>query len=501
MTNIIKKCFNLIFIICFGYILYNAIFHNGVNLFRWDKTSVVVGTIVNILILLLIYKYILEKEKINTKIVIPILLLIIFIFQCYIGNLFRVQPNWDMKELFNGASDYISGGEEYLNYLYRYPNNIGIQIIYIILFRIADFIKILSRYDMAMLFNIIMIDLALLFTFLVSKEMFDNKKALMIFIMLASMTPIYLFSPIIYTDTISMMFPVLILYLYLLAKKKDAIKKKCIFYALMGATICIGMSIKVTIAIMPIAISIYEIVMKNKRETLVMIGTTFISFIICLLFIMIFMRLIFPKWNNEEYNKERFPITHWIMMGLGDVGKYSERDVALTSSFSNINEKRKENMKVIQERLANILENRKMNHLRRKLMYTWGDGTYYAVNTLDYDAVNNGKHQEFVFKRGEHHEFYQYYTQIQHLTIITLMIVLSFISIKKDINYEFTLRIAIFGLFLFLLLWETRSRYLINHLPVMQIISFIGVEELYKVISNVWKKHKLNLLKEEKRVS
>lgn len=491
MTNIIKRCFNLIFIISFGYILYNAIFRNGVNLFIWDKTSVIVGTIVNVLILLLIYKYISEKEKINTKIVIPILLLIVFVFQCYIGNLFRVKPNWDMKELFNGASEYINGGEEYLNYLYRYPNNIGIQIIYIILFKISDFIKILSRYDIAMLFNIIMIDLALLFTFLVSNKMFDNKKALMVFIVLASMTPIYLFSTIIYTDTISMMFPVLILYLYLLAKEEKKAKKKYVFYIIMGIAIGIGMSIKVTIAIMPIAILIYEIVNMNKKDILSIIGITIPILMVCLIFQMLFIKLIFPKWNDQDYNKQRFPLTHWIMMGLGDVGKYNEKDVNFTSSFTDINEKRKGNIKVIQERFSDVLKNRKMNHLRRKLMYTWGDGTYYAVNTLDYDAINEGLHQELVFKRGEYHEFYQYYTQIQHLTIITLMILLSFISLKKEIDYEFTLRIAIFGLFLFLLIWETRSRYLINYLPIMQIISFIGVEELYKAIYNSWKNVKL----------
>lgn len=484
MKNIVKNIFNLIFIICFGYILYNAIFHNGLNLFTWNKTIVIIGVIINIAILLFIYKIISKKEKINIKIIIPISLVLIFAFQCYVGYLFRVQPNWDMKELFNGATNYINGGQEYINYLYRYPNNIAIQIIYITLFKVADFIKIVSHYDIAMLFNIIMMDIALLFTFLVSKKMFDDKRALIIFMMVAFMTPTYLFSTIIYTDTISMMFPLLILYLYLLAKETKEIKRKCVLYTAMGITICIGISIKATIIIVPIAILIYEIIKMDKKELFTMISVVTISIIICFLFEMLFVRIVFSNWDNEEYNRERFPLTHWIMMGLGDAGKYNGEDVELTSSFSNINEKREENIKIIKERLDDIINNKKMNHLRRKLMYTWGDGTYYAVNTLDYDALNEGLHQELVFKRGKYHEFYQYYTQIQHITMITLMVILSFVSIKKELSKEILLRLIVFGLFLFLFIWETRSRYLVNYLPIMQIISFMAIEEIYQLINN-----------------
>ena len=65
MKNILKNCFNIIFLICFGYILYNAIFKNGVNLFLWNKYIVIIGVLVNIVISLLIYRYINKTTKIN----------------------------------------------------------------------------------------------------------------------------------------------------------------------------------------------------------------------------------------------------------------------------------------------------------------------------------------------------------------------------------------------------------------------------------------------------
>ena len=489
MKNILKNCFNIIFLICFGYILYNAIFKNGVNLFLWDKYVVIIGVLVNIGILLLIYKYISQKTKINTKILIPILLAIIFVLQCIIGNLFRVSPNWDMKSLFDGAVSYLNGDTSYLSYLYRYSNNIALQIVFIVLFKIADLIKIISYYDIAMLFNIIMIDIALVLTYLVSKKIFDSKKAFIIFLCIASMTPIYLFVPIIYTDTLSMLFPLLILYLYLTAKEKEELKKKYTLYLLMTFAILIGISFKFTIIIVPIAIAIYEILNKNKKGIISIITTILIVLVMFGLFRVLIIKTVFSPWNNEEYNKERFPITHWFMMALSDAGKYNDEDVEYTSSFKTLEEKKEKNIEVIKERIKNI----SLNSIRRKLMYTWGDGTYFAVNTLDYDAINEGLHQELVFKRGEYHQYYQYYTQIQHTTIITLMIIVTLFSIKKEIDYIFILRLSIFGLFLFLFIWETRSRYLIHYLPIMQIITFAGIEEIYNLIEKIKHRTKLKM--------
>lgn len=487
MNKIIKNCFNVIFIICFGYILYNAIFKNGVNLFSWNKLSIIIGVIVYILFLLACYKFISTRKTINTKVMLPIILLFVFIFQIYVGELFKVSPNWDMKTIFDNAELYLKGELDNLNYLYTYNNNIGIQIIIILLFKISDLIKVIGHYNIGILFNIIMIDLSLVFTYLVAKKLFNNKKALMIFIMIASMTPIYLYASIVYTDTISMLFPVLIFYLYLLLKERKPKKERIILSILTGIIIFLGSTIKVTILIMPIAILLYELfASKNKKKFVFYVFVITVSILITSVLWILTVRIIFNNWDSNDYKKFNFPLTHWIMMGLNDGGQYREEDVEFTSSFKTKQEKTENNLKIINRRKR--WQN--MNSIRRKLMCTWGDGTYYAVNTLDFDPINNGIHQEFIFKRGEHHTFYQYYTQIQHISIITLMIIVSLFAIKKPEKNETILRLSIFGLFLFLLIWETRSRYLVNYLPVMQIISFIGIEYIYKSFNKIKVKNK-----------
>ncbi len=483
MKNIIKNCFNIVFIIIFGYILYNSIFKNIVNIFTWNEITITVGVIVNILLLVAFYEFIKNKEKINTKLIIPILLVVIFTFQCYIANLFKVSPNWDMRELFENAKLHLQGDQSYLPYLYRYNNNIGIQIIIISLFKISDIIRIIDYYDIAILFNIIMIDLALVFTYLVGKKLFDSKRAFIIFIILASMTPIYLYTPIIYTDTISMLFPPLILYLYIRAKEGNELNKKCILYSIMSMAICVGGSIKFTVIILPIAILIYEIINCKKDERkyytnkLIIITVIAITIVTTIVIGVLTVKLLFTEWNLEECNKNKFPITHWVMMGLENCGKYNEKDVKYTSSFSSVKEKKEKNIEVIKERIKDI----NINKIRNKLVYTWGDGSYYVPYTLDFDPLNEGFHQELIFKSGRYHVPYKYYTQIQHLTAITLMIIATIVSIRRKISNEFILRVSIFGLFLFLLIWEVRSRYIVNYLPIIQLAAYTGIEEMYNV--------------------
>ena len=38
------------------------------------------------------------------------------------------------------------------------------------------------------------------------------------------------------------------------------------------------------------------------------------------------------------------------------------------------------------------------------------------------------------------------------------------------------MQIAVFGLFLFLLIWETRSRYLVNFVPIFILLGIDGIQ-------------------------
>lgn len=59
--------------------------------------------------------------------------------------------------------------------------------------------------------------------------------------------------------------------------------------------------------------------------------------------------------------------------------------------------------------------------------------------------------------------------------MLILMLISAFNTKDKNKNI---LKLTIFGVFLFYLLWETRSRYLINYIPIMVLLTTEGLEKI-----------------------
>ena len=140
-------------------------------------------------------------------------------------------------------------------------------------------------------FNIMVIDIAALFTFLTIKKVLGTKKA---YFSLIFILPLIVFLPYIvipYTDTLTMAFPIMTLYMYLTIKElpKNSIKKYLLIF-LLGMAIVFGINLKPTVIIMPIAICIIEFLNINK-ETL----KSFKENILCYINSINFF---FGMWNN-----------------------------------------------------------------------------------------------------------------------------------------------------------------------------------------------------------
>ena len=58
-----------------------------------------------------------------------------------------------------------------------------------------------------------------------------------------------------------------------------------------------------------------------------------------------------------------------------------------------------------------------------------------------------------------------------------------FFGIKEDkITIVSCFRLALFGLFIFLLIWESKSKYLVNFIPIIYLVSIDGISQLHEYI-------------------
>jgi hypothetical protein len=485
------KLFTLVFIITFIYIVYIAIFNCSIENFKINSIGVFVGSVFLILILYILDKYFVKlDEHVLFKVRIFSIITMIFLQIAFIIFL-RVGLSWDYGAINNAAFEFALGKEMLPDYFYLlYPNNIGSTLF---LGYIYKFISIFTNdkeifLRVGIILNLLMINLSIFTTYFLIDKIFGESRATLFSVFSLTITPLYAYSQIVYTDTLTMFFPVgmlLLLYIYNENTKHSANSKyrKILYLIGIGILGVIGTNLKTNIVICLIAIIIFLLLTSSIFDGIK--GMTFIL----LPFIVgsIIIHSIFSLYIPVSYKDAGLPYTHWIMMGLsGAVGSYSEDDVAKSREVKEKYGKEataEYNKNVIKSRLKEFGVSGYTKFLKQKTSLTWGDGTYYSTNKLGrlplkktdlYYHVVEGNNDVFV-----------YISQISHTVLMSGILIAAIGYYKKSFDFIKVLLIAIFGVFLFLILWETRPRYLVCFLPVIIITAFYGLDCIFKFIDKI----------------
>ena len=281
---------------------------------------------------------------------------------------------------------------------------------------------------------------------------------------------------------------------------KERIKKYILSF-LLGMLMLIGVFIKPTVIIMPIAIIIIEILNLNKEK----LKNIVYSIIVMIFFIMgcgisylgyniqknqIFGELI-SKQAQEDFKRS---YTHFLMMGMqerqndviGDgknqtlYGTYNVQDDLNTYSVKGYKEKQEYNLKIIKERLKNFGIIGYIKFLYNKANWILSDGTFYYgyEGTWIVDGYQNQNKvakivQKFITVDSK---AYKYITaNIMQISWLIILFGLMLSYSKEKNEYLDIGKLAIIGIILFILIFEGRARYLVNYIPIF---IFIGVDGL-----------------------
>lgn len=98
-------------------------------------------------------------------------------------------------------------------------------MLYVIFIKFGFIFNIKPLFSVYIL-NVLFIDLSLLILYLTIKKMKDRKSAVFGLILSFSFLPLFLYTPIIYSDTLSLFIPILFVYLYLNIDKEKVLTKK-----------------------------------------------------------------------------------------------------------------------------------------------------------------------------------------------------------------------------------------------------------------------------------
>lgn len=408
-------------------------------------------------------------------------ILIIIQFAYFLKTLSEI--GWDAQELNNAAIYGMYNGY----YFARYPN----QLLPFFLLRgwlyTVKWVPFLSSLRKLEILNLIMVDWAILMLYLVAQKMLSKKKAFQVLVIAILLIGFHPTLSTIYTDTLAMPFPIGCILGLVMAKDAKEKREKLCWAVFAGAMIGIGYYIKPTVVIVAIALAIIGIVYADSeilQKDLPSFWGAVVSLCIVLLVIGLALSPIRTKVVEENPGNIPKSMLHFIGLGLSNLeddpsgyGGWNEPEINWTNDHIKDDNYKQEALEHIWERIKEYGWLGYPEHLFNKLVWAGNDGTFFYGLEGEFHMEEQsrpdslrGKLQNSLYIETE---FYQkwYSSWMQGVWLaICIFCVMAFQ--KKEFNFWMsTGKLSIIGLFLFLLIFENRSRYLFLYLPILLLVS------------------------------
>ena len=480
LPGALTRLFWLLFAVCFTFVVVSIVFR-GAGQGAARQICTVAGAAVCFVFLCLLdrlagrYERGLEK---NYKRILIVFSAAMFTLEMIFALMLRHGAWYDVGALHQGAAEWAETGTfagfyEYYGY---FPNNLGGMTFLYVFFKAASLAGFTDYYAVASLAACIMLTSMMAVVSLICKRLAGAGSAVLSLAVFALSAQFWVLGGAVYTDTLSMLFPVLIYYLYLLSKEKKGRRKICL-YLLMGLAAGVGSLNKFTVSIMVIAVLIDAGLRAEWKELL--------KITVCALGVAAAMNMALSAWlysahlSREEAQRNNTPLLHWVMMGLKGDGRYNSEDYVFTRSLAP--EQRNE---ILLEEIGRRVGSRGVGGMldlfSQKSAIDFGDGTYGAHDFLGINPERHTWVHDFVLEDGQFYWLYSGYTTAVHITLMLFMLIGAYRVIAGGREPEngsllLPLYMAVFGVWLFLMFWETNQRYFSNFAPVIIACGVLGM--------------------------
>jgi hypothetical protein len=479
--------FNYLFGLTFLWLFLSIIFNN--QIYSFNGLSVFFCILGWLMVTCGFYKAIsnheMALEKREKKIA-AIWIFAFFVFQLVCGYLLAMTTSWDTEAVFRGAISLNEQGHlgRHTGYFQVFPHNLGATSALHLLFSLLSAETTQDYYLIATLYNVSSITLGVVFGYLICRELYSVKIALLFLWLISCCIPLHFYTPVFYSDTLSLPFLMMSYYLYLLILKSDSLNKKIIYASLLGIACALGTLIKFTVVIVAIAILI-DLIMRGKFKSGWLLAAM-VAASICYAGLLGFDHYRYHSLLDKTLTEEKkIPYTHWVMMGLAGNGAYNGSDYGYTHSFPTLAERSQANLDKISERLKDYGLGGYLEFLGRKQQLNFGSGIYGVHEMIDDGPLRPNALHQIALDTGKHYEKFRHLAQGFHIFIFLLIILSAFYDAATKTPSamdKLAIRLSITGIFIFLALWEANSRYLLNYVPLCIMGAALGFPDIYRVM-------------------
>jgi len=386
---------------------------------------------------------------------------IILGFQLYFVLSSSTKIGYDVTSVYNAQWQPDDGFIKF--YFSLNPNNLNILFLQM---KLRDILGLGLSWQNLGLLTLILVDLAVVFNTLTVAML--NKKLVLhsIYIQLTGLLVFpYIIVP--YTDTWSMFFVALYLFVFILTNKTEKLYLKVILTLLLGITAAFACFIKPSAVIPFIAIVIWWLISTDKMfPRLILLTFTLLTFVGT-------TYTLSNKVSEQNYititpNKSK-PLLHFISIGMEGTGGYSlEQDQAMMRA-KNMHERNEYSLKRIDKNLKQMGTVGYIKWLLFKQKNNTADGSlgWMADGNLA-EATPKNWIQNIYYTTGKYIKDFQFVAQLWWIVLLTFI----FLGFKNKTSGVQFFRLALLGGFIFLLIFEGgRSRYLIQFMPCFIILA------------------------------
>ncbi len=449
----------------------------------------IIGVFFFMCMIKILYTFVLKLPQKYDLLFSVVCLAFIAIIQLLVVKYLEIRALDDLNKVSNMAIDLIHGGKftSKNTYFSMYTNNIPLTIY------LSQYYKLLIRFGFGnytltgSLLGVFCIDATIIITSLILKELRDKKTAVF-FIAFNIFNPIiYLWGTFYYTTIVALPFMMLGIYLIVILQREKKLTYFCLKAFLFAIVLYIGTQLRPTTSFVLIGLIAFSILKiftyKFNRNHVILHGKKLLcgiaAFFIGLLLVHISYHSLLDPTMEADYNKTKFPATHWVMMGLKDNGGFDWGDEQATLARETKEDKIKFNKKQIHSRIE-AMGIRGMGELFvKKLIYTWSDGSH------DYPVTMRASHNYTNYHKyitGEKKDPFIIYCQIFNITILLFLFIQMVKLFRNNINPKSLLiYIILLGGFLFHILWEANPKYSLNFIFL---VLFIDMEALPDFFQN-----------------
>lgn len=427
--------------------------------------------------------------------------LLLIIFQLITISNMYFYPGWDAGGIRKAVFEIVNGTYN-ISYVYsRYPSQINVTALMVGIVKLSNLLGI-DGYFGILFVSALFVNLAGVFTFLSTYHITKNTKisifSWFIFTLWVGLSP---WISIPYTDTYSILYPILAFYLYVSRKPEE---KSGIRWFFIGLLCIYGSTIKQTVIIILVAIIIVELLNAfAQKDKKIWINLIF-SFAMILLSVV--PVLIIKSYSKDvigiELNdKEDFSVYHLAMMGLNEEtnGVFSQDDVDFSASFMTIEERNSKNLEVIQQRLNDYGFFGYLKFLAKKALVIFSDGSFaWGVEGNFYHTIPERTNRFALFLRdiyyndGTHNQLFMTLEQILWFVVLLLLPLMSMMKQKPNGN-EVTLMLIVLGFIFGILLFEARARYVYHFSTFFVLGASIGLGKVTEKLTSKTNSQALNI--------